>query len=196
MAADDDDLDSKPITRLYEEMRNGNKQAENDLFECIYAPLNERARAILWGSSAGSAVASLVHDAYLKLSRGLPEASDRIHLLNLMSRIMRQTIVDGVRKRQAQKRAAIPTSLSSQNVKEAALYGHASQRLTVDKVLALDQALTKVAAKDAEGVRFFEMYFFVGWTIDEIAFATDRPRATVAKIINRARVRIANVLGT
>lgn len=106
---------------------------------------------------------ALVHEAYLKLmQRATLDIRNRTHFFALASGAMRQILVDHARAHRALKR------------------GGGWQRIAVDEslgvrdgrfedVLELDEALTKLAERDARAARIVELRFFGGLTEPEVA---------------------------
>ena len=106
---------------------------------------------------------ALVHEAYLKLSRQAKlTVRDRTHFLALAAGAMRQILVDHARAHHALKRGggwnriSVAESLSEPIPRS-------------ENLLALDEALTALAERDARGARIVEMRFFAGLTETEIA---------------------------
>jgi RNA polymerase sigma factor (TIGR02999 family) len=111
---------------------------------------------------------ALVHEAYLKLARERqPRFADEVHLLAVLSRVMRQVLVDYARARATQKRQA--NSLSGGTTVEIA--GNSGPELV--ELIALDDALRALAAEDERLGRLVEMRYFGGMTAEESAEALD-----------------------
>ena len=117
---------------------------------------------------------ALVHEAWLRLGSGAAAASDRTHFLGIAARLMRQILVERARARHAAKRG-----------------GH-RDRVTLDErmlpssdhpidVLALDQALDRLASLDPMNARLVELRFFGGLTVEEAAEALDISPATLKR---------------
>ena len=129
------------------------------------------------GERAGHSLqaTALVNEAYLRLIHAQDVAwRDRAHFLAVAARVMRHILVDHARARHYQKR------------------GGAAARVTLDEALlvttepdqdfvALDAALTALAAVDARKSRVVEMRFFGGLTVDETAEALQVSRDTVKR---------------
>ena len=129
------------------------------------------------GERAGHSLqaTALVNEAYLRLINAKDVAwHDRAHFLAVAARVMRRILVDHARARHYQKR------------------GGDAVRVTLDEALvvarepdqdfvALDEALTALAAVDARKSQVVEMRFFGGLTMDEIAVALQVSRDTVKR---------------
>ena len=116
---------------------------------------------------------ALVAEAFLRLvDETQVQWQDRAHFLGIAARVMRQILVDHARRRAAVKR------------------GHELRRVTFDEnlghgsnqsfeLLALHEALDRLAALDPRGARVVELRVFGGLTIDEIARLLDVSKRTV-----------------
>jgi RNA polymerase sigma factor (TIGR02999 family) len=122
---------------------------------------------------------AVVHEAYAKLSdREAPLAvTDRAHFFRIVARAMRDVIVDYARAQHREKRGGAdrPATLDESRALPAA------EDLDAAEVLALDDALTRLAVLDAEVARVVELRYFAGLTIDETAEALDLSPATVKR---------------
>lgn len=154
------------LTTLIAQVRAGDTDAEARLLELIYPELHALARLQLGGEAyAAESTESLVHECYLRLKRsGLPEVKDRGHFFAVVSRLMRQILVDFARARMAQrrdKRLEVEVELAGKVIKEDA--GRMQQLLEIDQQL---RALEAVAPQAA---RLVELRFFGGLTAEEAA---------------------------
>jgi RNA polymerase sigma-70 factor (ECF subfamily) len=137
----------------------------NRLMPLVYDELRTLARAYLRGAAPDYTLqpTALVHEAYLKLvQQGHADWKGRTHFLAVGARAMRQILVDYARNRKRKKRwgGCIRMQLSE----------HAS--ISVERpgsILALDDALTTLAAKDAQKAQIVELRFFGGLNVEEVA---------------------------
>jgi RNA polymerase sigma factor (TIGR02999 family) len=106
---------------------------------------------------------ALVNEAYLRLLHGVqPNWQDKAHFLAVCARMMRRILVDWARSRQSQKRhSGLPTLCHQEEL-------DALTRPGTDLV-ALDDALTALAAMDPRKGQIVEMRFFGGLTSKEAA---------------------------
>jgi RNA polymerase sigma-70 factor, ECF subfamily len=106
---------------------------------------------------------ALVHEAYLRLA-GQPESAwkDRARILGLAANAMRHILVDHARAHVAGKRGAGAVQVTLDD-------GLAASNNALADVLAVDEALTRLAEFDARQARVLELHFFAGLTFDEIA---------------------------
>jgi RNA polymerase sigma factor (TIGR02999 family) len=153
------------ITELLRAVEGGDKAARDRLFAVVYAELRGLARGQLRRIPARDTLSTtaLVNETYLKLAGERPwSARDRSHFFALAARAMRQILVDHARRRARQKRGggAEPVSLN-----EALL--PAPDR--AEELLALDAALLRLEAMDAELAQIVEWRFFAGLSVEEVA---------------------------
>lgn len=154
------------LTTLIAQVRAGEEGAESLLMERIYPELHAIARQRLGGEAfAAESTESLVHECYLRLKRGgLPEVADRGHFFAVVSRVMRQILVDFARARVAQrrdKRREVPVEMAEQ------VAGEKGDQLP--QVLEIDQQLRALEAVAPEAAAVVELRFFGGLTAEESA---------------------------
>jgi RNA polymerase sigma factor (TIGR02999 family) len=147
------------------------------LLPVVYEELRRLAAAYLRRERPGQTLqpTALVHEAYLRLMKDRPGRwQNRAHFCAIAAHSMRQILIERARARGAQKR------------------GGARQRVTLDDALvaggersidlvALDQALDRLAALDPDQARLVELRFFGGLTVEETAEAMDISPATVKR---------------
>ena len=124
---------------------------------------------------------ALVHEAFLKLDRLAAWAPrDRGHLLALASRAMRQILVDAARGRIAGKRGSGAAHLCVDDLE----VGRSEPQV---EVLAIHEALERLAAVEPELAQLVEWRFFGGFSVDEIAQTTGVSERTVKRDWRAAR---------
>ena len=133
---------------------------------------------------------ALVNEAFvsMKAERARP-FQNRTHFLAIAALSMRQILVQRARARKAAKRGGAPlrVTLDDRNVGEAPAAGD------ID-VLALDEALTRLAAFDPEQARIIELRYFGGLTLEEAAEAAGVSLATVKRQFAMARAWLKRAL--
>lgn len=153
-----------------------------ELSETIYAHLRALAGRYLQERPGHTLQpTALVNEAYLRLDDAtLAALESRDHFMAVAARVMRHVLVDHARAKGAAKRGggAVRTTLSNLAVD--------GQDGALD-VLALDDALTALAQRDARHAQVVELKFFVGMTSPEIARALDVSVATVERDWKKAR---------
>lgn len=172
------------ITRMLDAARGGDREALDRVLATLYRELHQMARRQLAGQLGHTLDATaLVHEAYLKLV-GCREArfDDRAHFFAYAASAMRSVVVDYARQRLAQKRGGdlhrvtgLPENLDS--------------GLRVDEeTLALDIALTRLAALDARLARVVELRYFGGLSELEVAALLERSERSIRRDWQKARI--------
>ena len=143
----------------------GDKQALDALFPHVYEELRRLAHGVR-GGRAGETLCTtaLVHEAYLKLVPSAGTAWEgRSHFFGVAARAMRQLLVDAARRASRAKRGGDDAWAVTRE--EAA---HAAP-VRAEELLALDEALDRLATMDARQARVVEHRFFAGLTAPETA---------------------------
>jgi RNA polymerase sigma factor (TIGR02999 family) len=155
----------KEITQLLCDWRAGDSSALDRLIPLVQPVLTQLAHRHMSRERPGHTLQTtiLVNDAYLQLAdQTHPDWQNRAHFFAVAAQLMRRIMVDHARQRQALKRGggALKVTLD-----EAA---HAVEERAVE-LLALDEALEKLAAFDKRKADVVEMRYFGGLTMEEIA---------------------------
>lgn len=178
------------ITGLIQAWRAGDDRASERLFALVYDELRRIARQYMGRESAGHTLdtTALVHEAYLRLAdQSRIEWTDRSHFFAIASQAMRRILVDHARRYRSAKRGAAPVRVS---LTDGMLV--AEQR--ADTVLALDQALTQLAAVDLRLSRLVECRFFGGLSEAETARVLGVTVRTVRRDWSKAKGWLHRVL--
>jgi RNA polymerase sigma factor (TIGR02999 family) len=163
------------VTELLADWKLGDAAALERIIPLVYDELRRVARAHLRREGPGHVLQTteLVHETYLRLARLDRIAPlSRTHFLALSARLMRQILVDQARRRRAGKRGAGATIVSLERVSPC-------DRDDAVDVVAVDEALTRLAAVDQQQARIVELRFFGGLTADEAAHALGISVATL-----------------
>jgi RNA polymerase sigma factor (TIGR02999 family) len=164
------------ITRLLIAWREGDEAALEDLIELVYGELHRMAERYLRQERPGHTLqpTAVVHEAYLKLlGRRDSDWQNRTHFFAVAAQSMRRILVEHARGRNAKKR------------------GGGEERYLLDTVvltepravdlIAVDDALEKLTALDAEQGRVVELRFFGGLTEEETARVLEISASTVRR---------------
>lgn len=182
--------DSGNLTSDLNAARGGDRAAAERALGQVYRELKRMAGGILRGNPLTLDATSLVHDVFLRL---IPESerqfADRGHFFRLAARAMRQIIVDHARAVAADKRGGqwLRTDLTERIA--------ITDSGRVD-LLALDAALTRLTARDAELAEVIEAYFFAGFTFEEIAAARQTSERSIRRQWEVARLFLLSELGS
>jgi RNA polymerase sigma-70 factor (ECF subfamily) len=153
------------VTQLLSAWRGGDSSALDRLIPLVQPELQRLAHRYMSKERPGHTLQTtvLIHDAYLEfVDNTQPDWQNRAHFFAVAAQLMRRIMVDHARQRQALKRGggALKVTLD-----EAA---HAVEERAVE-LLALDEALEKLAAFDKRKADVVEMRYFGGLTMEEIA---------------------------
>jgi RNA polymerase sigma factor (TIGR02999 family) len=180
------------ITSLFERWRQGDETALHRLTPLVYDELRRIAQIFL-RNQAGHTLqpTALVHEAWVKLFQdGEPEFAGRAHFLAVMSRVMRQVLIDHARAAGAAKRWG-----GQQRVPLEATMELAGEGLGQIQILEIDRALQALAKENAPLEQIIEMHYFGGMTAGEVAAVVGRSTEAVRHDIRVARAWLRRELG-
>jgi RNA polymerase sigma factor (TIGR02999 family) len=170
-------VDAGPgVTRLLLQWTEGDKQALQDLLPLVYDELRRLARSYLQRERPGHTLQStaLVHEAYMRLVDQNVSWQSRAHFFGIAAQMMRRILVDHARTKNAAKRGdgACKVTLDEGLV--------ATEDRDVN-VLALDEALSKLAQFDQQQSQIVELRFFAGLSIEDTSEVLKISPATVKR---------------
>jgi RNA polymerase sigma factor (TIGR02999 family) len=187
--------DARDITALLKAWGQGDRAALDELTPLVYDQLRKLAGHYLRKERAGHSLqtTALVHEAYLRLVRA-DEAgwNDRVHFFAVCANVMRRILVDHARKRAAAKRGGPLVALGGVDLDLDQLPAQESERAI--ELVALDEALTALAAIDARRARVIELRFFGGLSVEETAQALEVSPQTVMRDWKLARAWLTREL--
>jgi RNA polymerase sigma factor (TIGR02999 family) len=165
----------RDVNHLLSALAGGDAHAAHELLPLVYDELRRLAAQQLAHETPGQTLdaTSLVHEAYLRLV-GPADArrySDRGHFFAAAAQAMRHVLVDNARRKRRDK------------------HGGGRRRVEVDdalpappsaaeELLALDEALTRLAAADPEAAAVVQLRYFAGLSVEEAAQSLGQSRAT------------------
>jgi RNA polymerase sigma factor (TIGR02999 family) len=158
-----------------------------ELMPQVYDELRRLAANYLRHERPGQTLqaTALVHEAFLRLSKEKnPPWKNRTHFLAIAALSMRQILVQRARARNAGKRGGGAEKIELDEsiiADDAAVSRRSAAREGGVDVLALDAALGKLAALDAQQAKIVELRYFGGMTVEEVAAALDISPATVKR---------------
>ena len=185
------------VTRLLNAFEQGDPGAAGELLPLLYDELRVLAAQKLEREKPGQTLqpTALVHQAYLRLvappqdegTEGQPWDS-RGHFFAAMAEAMRRILVENARRRTRAKHGGgrRRVDLDDQVM---------PVRLPPDEILALDEALTRLAAEDPEAAQVVQLHFFGGLSIEQAGVALGVSRATAYRQWRYARAWLRCTLG-
>lgn len=179
-----DDSHKKDITRILNEWNERGPEAEALLLSQVYDELKRQARYLMARERSGHTLqpTALVHEAFLKLGDGSKiQWKDRSHFYGIISRMMRQILVDHARAKTAAKRGGAPIHLSLDDVQVPV-----EQRAS--SIVAIDEVLRRLEKIDERQAKIVEMRFFGGMSNPEIAAALSISDRTVLREWHSAKL--------
>jgi len=171
------------VTGLLIAWSEGDRAALDALLPAVYAELRREARRALRREAAGHTLepTALVHEAYLRLVDHRPtRCRTRAQFFCVAARCMRQVLVDAARSRRAAKRGAGARPITLGDADALAEPAPRDETVGID-VVALDDALERLAALDPQQARLVELRYFAGLTLDDTAATLGVSPATVSR---------------
>ena len=156
----------------------GRSEALDELLPHIYNELHRQAAAYLRRERPNHTLqtTALVHEAYLKLiDQKQVQWKSRGHFFALAAQAMRRILVDHAKSRHREKRGGPNEDVPLEDQLLAV-----AEETNID-VIALDEALSRLAKFDPQQERIVEMRYFAGLSLDETAAAIGISRATAAR---------------
>jgi RNA polymerase sigma factor (TIGR02999 family) len=154
------------VTRILSAIGNGDPHAAQQLLPLVYNELRNLADAKLAHEKPGQTLqaTALVHEAYLRLveAGGDPSWNSRGHFFAAAAEAMRRILVERARGKLRQKRGGDRARIAFDALEIAAPE-------TPDELLALDEALTRLAAADSQSAELVQLRYFAGATIEQAA---------------------------
>jgi RNA polymerase sigma factor (TIGR02999 family) len=178
--------------QLLDRATAGDAQAASQLMPLVYDELRRLAASYLRRERKGQTLqaTALVHEAYVRLiGPGDRPWTSRTHFLAIAALSMRQVLVDRARRRAAAKRGGDAQRLTLDDAMLAA--PEAGEAIDL---VALDDALNRLAALDPLQARIVELRYFGGLTVEETAAAVKLSPATVKRHWTLARAFLKKAL--
>jgi RNA polymerase sigma factor (TIGR02999 family) len=166
------------VTDLLNRFREGDAHAEAQLIPLVYDELRRLASRYLNRERGDHTLqpTALVHEAFIRMvNEDQPPWQNRAHFFGVAARLMRQILVDHARRRQSLKRGGSRERTDLDE--EFTVYSPEKSA----ELLALDEALDRLAQQDERQSRVVEMKYFVGLDIDDIAKVLDISPRTVKR---------------
>ena len=182
------------ITHLLDRLRGGDRTAVDELMPLVYDELRRIAQTFMRRQPPGHTLqpTALVNEAFLKVfGQDTPELADRAHFRALMSRAIRQVLVDHARARSAAKRGGAEARL----YRVTNLEPPGEDEGDPVKLLDLHRALEALDAENHALAEIVELFSFGGMTADEIAVAVGRSAHVVRHELRAGRAWLRRELG-
>ena len=175
------------VTQILTAIDEGDPLAAEQLLPLVYDELRRLAAERLTREAPGQTLdaTALVHEAYLRLVAhdDNPRWNDRGHFFAAAAQAMRRILVDNARRKRARKRGA--------GLQRQPLDAVAAPEIELE-VVALDEALQKLAEADPIKARLVELRYFAGLTSEQAAKVLDISPATADRHWAYARAWLRN----
>ena len=181
-----------PLTELLNRWQRGEKEAIDEVMPLIYKHLTLIAKNYMGAERLGHTFSAmdLVQEAFCKL---LPKPggdkiwNDRTHFFAMAAKMMRWVLITHANQYKAQKRGGGPVNLISLDLD--LLGAHPEQRLR-----QLDEAIDLLESKNKQSAWVVELYYFCGFTIEEIAIVLSVSNSTVKRKLKFSRAFLGKLL--
>jgi RNA polymerase sigma factor (TIGR02999 family) len=175
---------SQQITQLLNQWSDGDAEVLDDLMPLVYKELRRQASRYLRRERANHTLqpTALINEAYLKLiNQRDVKWQNRAHFFAIAAQAMRRILTDYARERKREKRGGAVEDLP---IEEA--FAIVSREKSVD-LIALDEALNKLAKFDERQAKVVELRYFSGLSIDETAEVLNVSNVTIRRDWNMAK---------
>lgn len=176
--------DMNDVTRILNAMQQGDAKAADDLLPLVYEELRRLAAYRMAGESAGHTLqaTALVHEAWLRLVASSQQTwQNRAHFFAAAAEAMRRILVEHARRKKSLKRGGGAERVP---LEESALV----LAVPPDELLAVNEALDRLAVEDPPVAELVKLRYFVGMTMEEAAAALGLAPRTAERLWTYARV--------
>ena len=179
------------VTRILNAIEGGEAKATNEQLPLVYEELRLLAKQKLSHEPSGQTLqaTALVHEAYLRLvGTDAYGWKSRAHFFGAAAEAMRRILVENARRKQSRKHGGKHTKVDIED-KDLAI------TIPSDDLIALDEALTKLAAEDSQRAELVKLRYFAGLSIDQAAEILGISRATAIRQWSFVRVWLFHEIG-
>ena len=153
------------VTRILDAIEKGDPKATDELLPLVYQELRKLAAHKMAKEAPGQTLqpTALVHEAYLRLV-GIEDQkwAGRAHFFGAAAEAMRRILIDNARRKRAQRHGGGQKQVNLEDVEIASA-------MADDQLLAVNEALDKLAARDKQKAELVKLRYFIGMTIEEAA---------------------------
>ena len=177
------------VTRILSAIEQGDPFAAEKLLPFVYDELRRLAAHRLAGEGPGHTLQppALVHEAYLKLVGADPQQpwNGRVHFFAAAAEAMRRILIDHARRKHRVRHGGAMKRVELDDLDDIELVANAAAEADI---LALDEALTQLAAADPRRAELVRLRYFAGLTLEQAAELLGISRATADRHWAFARV--------
>lgn len=178
------------ITHIWDAIQQGDPQAVGELVPLIYEELRKLAAHKLANEAPGQTLqpTALVHEAWLRLGGDQqPNWQNRAHFFGAAAEAMRRILIDRARKRNRRQAVglAAPEELHESRLEIS---------VPTDELLAVHEALDRLAAVDASAAELVKLRYFVGMTLPDVAASLGLSLRSVERLWTFSRAWLRDAL--
>ncbi len=178
------------FTRILNSAQEGSPLAAKELLPLVYDELRRLAGHKMSAESGGHTLqaTALVHEAWMRLAGAdQPAWDNRGHFFAAAAEAMRRILVEHARRKQSQKRGS---GVAHEELDEASIVLTAPP----DELLAVHDALDRLAEEDPQAAELVKLRYFVGMTMDEVAAAMNMSKRTAEGIWTYAKAWLGRAI--
>jgi RNA polymerase sigma factor (TIGR02999 family) len=184
------------VTQILAAIEAGDPYAADQLLPLVYDELRQLAAQKLAHEKPGLTLQStaLVHEAYLRLVKGGDEKSrqqswdNRGHFFAAAAEAMRRILVENARRKKTLKHGGDRKRVDIRDRSTPVDF-------PADEILALDEAMTRLAREDPTSAKIVQLHFFAGLPIEQVAETLGVARATAYRQWSYARAWLRSAMG-
>jgi RNA polymerase sigma factor (TIGR02999 family) len=153
------------VTRILESIEHGDPKAADELLPLVYGELRKLAAARMANEAPNQTLqpTALVHEAWLRLvGEANPQFANRAHFFAAAAEAMRRILIDKARRTRALRHGGDQQRMDIEGMELAAPGDD-------DQLLAINDALDKLATQNKVEAELVKLRYFVGMTLDEAA---------------------------
>ena len=153
------------VTRILESIEHGDPKAADELLPLVYGELRKLAASKMANEAPNQTLqpTALVHEAWLRLvGNDNPQFANRAHFFSAAAEAMRRILIDKARRKKAVRHGGDQQRVDIESVEIAALADD-------DELLAVNEALDKLAAQNQVEAELVKLRYFIGMTLEEAA---------------------------
>jgi len=165
------------VTILLAQLGAGDQDALARLLPLVYNELRRLAGYYMGNERTGHTLqpTALVHEAFMRLAGQHANWQNRAQFMGIAGQLMRRILVDYARKRTTAKRGGILVTL------DEAIGNPCADMALPEEILALDEALERLAQLDPPQARIVELRYFAGLSMEETARTMGMPQRSVER---------------
>jgi RNA polymerase sigma factor (TIGR02999 family) len=167
------------VTLLLQKIEQGDPAAADQLLPLVYQELRRLAAAKMSHESAQHTLqpTALVHEAWLRLGGDQqPAWQNRAHFFGAAAEAMRRILIDRARRRKALRHGGDQVRASSEELENVADLNRSD-----DQLLAVHEALDRLATEDPKKAELVKLRYFAGLTLEDAASALQIPLGTAKR---------------